>query len=199
MEEPLPPGWRVVWSETYQTQYWFHAERQESSWLRPYLDRSGREAFAEADDGNGNGNGPGTQEVPSPEPSPLSGGGGSFGGAQSPQCAPHVGGASGAGGRGFGGHGGTGGGGGGQPDAAALAEALADAQNEEANLLVALSGLKQRLRATVRERERLARALAAAQARQAMNPAQENEHGHQVATVYILMGVHAAGRRVHVA
>jgi hypothetical protein len=101
MEEPLPRGWRVVWSETYQAQYWFHADRRESSWLRPFVDPSGRETFAEHVDGNG----PGTQEVPSPEPSPLSDGGGGFGGAQSPKYSPRVGGSSSARDRGFDGHG----------------------------------------------------------------------------------------------
>lgn len=187
MEEPLPLGWRVVWSESYQTQYWFHADRRESSWLRPYVDPSGREAFAEQVDGNG----PGTQEVPSPEPSPLSDGGGGFGGAQSPKYSPRVGGASSDRVRGFDYHGGVDGGDGGgggysdrQPDEAALAMELARARDEEAHLLVALGDLKQQLRATVRERERLARALAAAQQR-AMGSAQGNEHGYQVIHLYI--------------
>jgi len=180
MEEPLPPGWRAVWSKTYETEYWFHAERRESSWLRPYLDTSGREAFAEPDDVNGDG--PITQEVPSPEPALSSDSGSRLYYAESPQRAPPARGAVGAGMQSFDGFGisvdggGVGNSSSKSADLAALTAALADAREEEASVLVELSNLKQKLRAIVRERERLALALASAQAQQASNHPAHGNH-----------------------
>jgi len=192
MEDPLPPGWRPVWSKTYEAEYWFHAERRKSSWLRPYLDSSGQEAFAESDDNNEDG--PVTQEVPSPDQTLSSKSGDELYHAESPQRAPPTRGASGAGLHSFNGHGipvdgdGVGNSSRKPADVEALAAALAEKRDEEASVLLELSNLKQKLRAIVRERERLALELASAQAHQASNHLAQgiNDPGFQVQVFHSL-------------
>ena len=46
-EVSLPDGWALEFSPVYQTNYYYHAYSDTSSWTRPYVDERGEVAFEE--------------------------------------------------------------------------------------------------------------------------------------------------------